>query len=119
MSAAELEGQLADRPLQSCGPFEMTSRGWMPVMRGGRLLHTVNRHYMIALGANEKLLPGSDKSKTMIRHARHPPDGKEIHAHLAAGRYRRVSARRATIGFRRADRQAAGQATRISPDQRG
>jgi recombination associated protein RdgC len=59
MSAADLESQLADRPMQPCGPFEITSRGWMPVTSGSRLLHTVNRQYMIALGANEKLLPGS------------------------------------------------------------
>ncbi|MGB6354119.1 MAG: recombination-associated protein RdgC [Steroidobacteraceae bacterium] len=59
LSAADLEGRLAARPLQPCGPFEMSSRGWMPVTAGGRLLHTVNRQHMIALGENQKLLPGS------------------------------------------------------------
>jgi recombination associated protein RdgC len=59
LSAADLEGQLAARPLQPCGPFEMSSRGWMPVTAGGRLLHTVNQQHMIALGENQKLLPGS------------------------------------------------------------
>ena len=59
LTAAELEGQLADRTLQPCGPFEMSSRGWVPVTSGGRLLHTVNRQHMIALGVNQKLLPGS------------------------------------------------------------
>jgi recombination associated protein RdgC len=58
-SAAELEGQLAARTLQPCGPFEMSCRGWVPVTSGGRLLHTVNQQHMIALGENQKLLPGS------------------------------------------------------------
>jgi recombination associated protein RdgC len=59
LSAAELEGQLAARTLQPCGPFEMSCRGWVPVTAGGRLLHTVNQQHMIALGENQKLLPGS------------------------------------------------------------
>jgi recombination associated protein RdgC len=59
LSAAELEGQLAGRTLRPCGPFDMSSRGWVPVTNGGRLLHTVNQQHMIALGVDEKLLPGS------------------------------------------------------------
>jgi recombination associated protein RdgC len=59
MSAAELEGQLAGRTLQPCGPFDMSSKGWLPVTQGGRLLHTVNQQHLIALGTDDKLLPGS------------------------------------------------------------
>ncbi len=59
LTAAELEFQLAGRTLQPCGPFELSSRGWVPVTSGGRLLHTVNQQHMIALGENQKLLPGS------------------------------------------------------------
>src|ERR1700675_3184096 len=59
LTAADLEGLLAGRTLQPCGPFEMSSRGWVPVTSGGRLLHTVNQHHMVALGENQKLLPGS------------------------------------------------------------
>jgi recombination associated protein RdgC len=59
VTAADLEGQLALRTLQPCGPFDMTNRGWLPVTTGGRLLHTVNQQHMIALGVNQKLLPGS------------------------------------------------------------
>ncbi len=59
LTAADLEGLLAGRTLQPCGPFEMSSRGWVPVTGGGRLLHTVNQQHMIALGVNQKLLPGS------------------------------------------------------------
>ena len=59
LSAADFESQLAGRTLKPCGPFDMSSRGWVPVTSGGRLLHTVNRHHMVALGVDEKLLPGS------------------------------------------------------------
>ncbi len=59
LTAADFEGQLAARTLQPCGPFDMSSRGWVPVTSGGRLLHTVNQQYMIALGVNQRLLPGS------------------------------------------------------------
>jgi recombination associated protein RdgC len=59
VSAAELESLLGNRTLQPCGPFEMSSRGWVPVTHGGRLLHTVNQQHMIALGTEDKLLPGS------------------------------------------------------------
>jgi len=59
ISAAEFEDQLGERRLQPCGPFELSNRGWLPVTDGGRLLHTVNQQQMIALGINEKLLPGS------------------------------------------------------------
>ncbi len=59
LSAADLEGQLAGRTLRPCGPFEMSSRGWVAVTAGGRFLHTVNQHHLIALGTDDKLLPGS------------------------------------------------------------
>src|SRR6202023_4427725 len=59
LSAADFESQLAGRPLKPCGPFDMSSRGWVPVTSGGRLLHTVNRQHLVALGVDEKLLPGS------------------------------------------------------------
>lgn len=59
MSAADLESQLAGRTLQPCGPFDMSSRGWVAVTNGGRLLHTVSQQHMIALGTDDKLLPGS------------------------------------------------------------
>lgn len=59
LSAADFESQLCGRTLQPCGPFDMSSRGWVPVTHGGRLLHTVNQQHMIALGTDDKLLPGS------------------------------------------------------------
>jgi recombination associated protein RdgC len=59
LSAAEFEAALAGRVLHACGPFDMFTRGWVPVTNGGRLLHSVDQQQMIALGVNEKLLPAS------------------------------------------------------------
>lgn len=59
LSATDFEAQLAGRTLRPCGPFDMSSRGWVTVTNGGRLLHTVNQQHMIALGMDEKLLPAS------------------------------------------------------------
>jgi recombination associated protein RdgC len=59
LSAVDFEALLAGRTLRPCGPFDMSSRGWVPVTRSGRLLHTVNQQHLIALGMDEKLLPAS------------------------------------------------------------
>jgi len=59
LHAAEFETELAGHVLTPCGPFDMSSRGWVPVTHGGRLLHTVGGQHMIALGTDEKLLPAS------------------------------------------------------------
>jgi recombination associated protein RdgC len=58
-SASALEMRLGEHALRPCGPFEMISRGWQPVSKGGRLLHTVAQHHMLSLGTNQKLLPAS------------------------------------------------------------
>jgi recombination associated protein RdgC len=57
--AAELEAMLEGRQLQPCGHFDMMTRGWVPVGPTARLLHTIGNHQMIALGVEQKLLPGS------------------------------------------------------------
>ncbi len=59
LSAGELEAKLETRPLAPCGHFDMTTRGWVPVGPTARLLHTVGRHQLVALGVEQKLLPGS------------------------------------------------------------
>jgi recombination associated protein RdgC len=58
-TAGELETRLGAHVLKACGPFELSCRGWQPVTQGGRLLHTIERHHMLSLGTNQKLLPGS------------------------------------------------------------
>lgn len=57
--AAELEARLESHPLQPCGHFDMSTRGWVPVEPTARLLHTVGTQQLIALGVEQKLLPGS------------------------------------------------------------
>jgi len=51
---------LAKGTFQSCGAFDMESRGWVPP-RGeeGELLVSVNRQWLIALGIEQKLLPAT------------------------------------------------------------
>jgi recombination associated protein RdgC len=58
--AARLGERLARAAFQPCGGFDMQSRGWVPP-RGeeGELLVSVNRQWLIALGIEQKLLPGS------------------------------------------------------------
>ncbi|HEY4368152.1 MAG TPA: recombination-associated protein RdgC [Steroidobacteraceae bacterium] len=57
--AAQLEEQLSQRTLQPCGSFDMESRGWVASSVAQRLVHTTNGHHLIALGVEQKLLPGS------------------------------------------------------------
>jgi recombination associated protein RdgC len=58
--ATRLAEKLAHAAFQPCGGFDMQSRGWVPP-RGeeGELLVSVNRQWLIALGVEQKLLPGS------------------------------------------------------------
>jgi recombination associated protein RdgC len=58
--AARLGERLGRAAFQPCGGFDMQSRGWVPP-RGeeGELLVAVNRQWLIALGVEQKLLPGS------------------------------------------------------------
>jgi recombination associated protein RdgC len=59
LSAAELEDQLSRRTLQPCGAFDMQSRGWVHASVAQRYVHTTNGQHLIALGVDQKLLPGS------------------------------------------------------------
>ncbi|HXI49630.1 MAG TPA: recombination-associated protein RdgC [Steroidobacteraceae bacterium] len=58
-TAGDLEMRLGGHLLRPCGHFDMLTRGWQPVTKGGRLLHTVGQHHMLSLGTNQKLLPAS------------------------------------------------------------
>lgn len=59
VSAAEMEDKMAARTLQPCGSFDMQSRGWVFASPAQRLVHTTNGQHLIALGVEQKLLPGS------------------------------------------------------------
>jgi recombination associated protein RdgC len=55
----DLETRLDAHPLRPCGHFDMLTRGWQSVTKGGRLLHTIGQHHMLSLGTNQKLLPAT------------------------------------------------------------
>ena len=54
-----LETILAGRALQPCNSFEMERHGWVPPKDGEPFLYTLNRHWLMTLGVEQKLLPGS------------------------------------------------------------
>lgn len=57
--AGNLEKVLAGRALQPCNSFEMESHGWIPRQPGDPFLYTLNRHWLLTLGVEQKLLPAS------------------------------------------------------------
>jgi recombination associated protein RdgC len=57
--AETFEGKLAAQPLQKCGGFEMETRGWVPPRDEGSYLYQQGKHWLLALGFEQKLLPGS------------------------------------------------------------
>jgi recombination associated protein RdgC len=57
--AEDFEAKLSAQPLRKCGGFEMESRGWVPPRDEGSYLYQQNRHWLLALGFEQKLLPGS------------------------------------------------------------
>jgi recombination associated protein RdgC len=54
-----LEKILAGRALQPCNSFEMESHGWLPPKEGDPFLYMLNRHWLMSLGVEQKLLPAS------------------------------------------------------------
>jgi len=59
MSIEKLEEQLAKKTFQPCGSQDMESRGWMSPLGNEVLVHAVGDQWLIALGAEGKLLPSS------------------------------------------------------------
>lgn len=58
-SPIDLEEKLITRRLAPCGPFEMMSRGFVKVTQDERLVYSVGRQQLIALGLEQKILPAS------------------------------------------------------------
>jgi recombination associated protein RdgC len=75
-SASQLEEKLGSRPLEPCGAFELLSRGWIAAAPDGRLLHTLEPHFLIALGVEQKLLPASVIRQEALRRARIKEDSQ-------------------------------------------
>ncbi len=59
LSPDALEDKLKAMAFAPCGDADMTSRGWIPPRDNSKLVHSVNRQILIALGAEKKLLPAS------------------------------------------------------------
>jgi recombination associated protein RdgC len=59
VEADELDEKLSKSALRPCGSFEMESHGWLPPEDEGSFLYRQNRHWLIAFGLEQKLLPAS------------------------------------------------------------
>lgn len=56
---SQLEEQLSTLTLQPCSASDLQSVGWVSPCASGALVHAVNRQWLLALGAEQKLLPAS------------------------------------------------------------
>ena len=59
MSAEALEAQLGRRRFMPCGSQDPESRGWLPPVDDGPLVHRVGGFWLIALGVEHRLLPAA------------------------------------------------------------
>jgi recombination associated protein RdgC len=57
--ADDLDTKLALQPLQPCGGFDMESHGWSCPREEGQFVYSQGRQWLVALGMEQKLLPGS------------------------------------------------------------
>lgn len=55
----DLESKLGTRSLMPCGAFDMASKGWVFPASSERYVHSVEGHHLIALGVDQKILPGA------------------------------------------------------------
>ena len=69
MAAAQLEQLLAAHPLVRCGGYDMHSVGWVYPRADGAFLHAVGGQWLLALGVEQKLLPGSVVRQTALERA--------------------------------------------------
>jgi len=85
VSARVLEDKLAVRQLMPCGSFDMQSKGWVFSSDLERYVHTVNGQHLIALGVDQKLLPGSiirqvatERAKEMAKEQGYPVGRRQM-----------------------------------------
>jgi recombination associated protein RdgC len=83
--ADDFDRKLAHQALQPCGGFQMESRGWICPHEDGLFLHRQNRQWLLALGEEQKLLPGSvvrqeaqDRANEIARQQAHPVGRKQM-----------------------------------------
>lgn len=60
----ELEATLTEFPLQPCTGLNLQSRGWVPVSDAGQFAYGQDKQVLIAMGAEEKLLPAAVVNQT-------------------------------------------------------
>lgn len=58
-TAAALEEKLAERPLQPCTGLNLQSRGWVAPAQTEQLVYEQQKHLLIAMGIEQKLLPAA------------------------------------------------------------
>ena len=85
VDADDLERKLAQQPLQPCGGFQMESRGWLCPQEAGAFVYRQNRHWLLALGMEQKLLPASvirqqaqDRAEKIAHKQAHPVGRKQM-----------------------------------------
>ncbi|HUP91318.1 MAG TPA: recombination-associated protein RdgC [Solimonas sp.] len=59
MAPGTLEQRLAAQPLKPCTGLNLQTRGWVAPRDDGQLVYAQEKHYLIALGVEQKLLPGA------------------------------------------------------------
>ncbi|HEX4895790.1 MAG TPA: recombination-associated protein RdgC [Solimonas sp.] len=59
LSAGALEEKLSARPLQPCTGLNLQSRGWVPASEDGQWVYAQGRQMLVAMGIEQKLLPGA------------------------------------------------------------
>ena len=106
IDAAALEKTLAGRALQPCNSFDMESHGWIPPQQEGQFLYTLHRHWLCALGVEQKILPASvvrqvaaERAAELAKKQGHPVGRKqmrEIKERVLAELLPRALARRQT-----------------------
>ena len=85
VKAETLEQKLAGQPLLPCGSFQMESRGWTCPRSEGHFLHNQKFQWLLALGVEQKILPGSvirqvteERASELAKQQAHPVGRKQM-----------------------------------------
>lgn len=85
VKSEDFEKKLAAQPLSPCGSFQMESRGWTSPRGDGYFLYTQSFHWLLALGIEQKLLPGSvirqvteERAAELAQQQAHPVGRKQM-----------------------------------------
>src|SRR5262245_4602082 len=83
--ADDLEKKLSQQPLQAWGGLEMESRGWVSPRDNGAFLYRSQSHWLLAMGAEQKILPASiirqqakDRADRIAQRQGHPVGRKQL-----------------------------------------